>query len=237
MPFIVRLLLPLLLILVVALSAVLLLQACGVLLGTANTLARYCPLPTEITNRSRLDVLNEQTRSLQSRIAFLEQELAAQQCTAQFPDPPDVVQLPDPVPPVDVAPEIDRDAWERGDLNALTGCWDLETQLRVRSVTTGRITLYNQWNMCFESDGTGSEIMRATDGATCEGPVSGAFNGAGQLVIEEPANLQCSSGSSIFRRISTCTLRADGKATCSVFQPAQNITSTVRLQRAPGGLR
>ncbi|MGF6861543.1 hypothetical protein ABIE69_002115 [Rhodobacteraceae bacterium MBR-64] len=228
----VRIILPLALVLVVLLGTALLLQACGVVLWGTTALARYCPIPVSVTDRGRLDELRSEGASLRSRIAFLEQELAARQCTVVFDDPPLA-----PVPPETAIqpPLIDRDAWERGDLDALTGCWDLEAQMRVRNVRTNRITLYNQWNICFDGNGQGTEKMRATDGTTCEGPVSGSFDPSGRLIIEEPGNLSCSNDGWIFRRVASCTLQSDARATCSVFQPEPNITSTVRLQRAAGG--
>ncbi len=203
-------------------GAALLLPACGAL-----PWANLCP-DTDPEAEARLADLNAGNTALSREIAFLERELALLQCTAVHPDPPPLV-LPTPVPP---APPIDTEAWERRDIGAMDGCWELESDYRTQNDRTGEITHFTEWTMCFADDGQGRATMRATNGTTCAGSVAGSFAQDGRLIVTEAGNLACSDATFIYRRVLGCALLDGGMASCSVDQPQVGRTSTVILRRA-----
>jgi hypothetical protein len=141
-----------------------------------------------------------------------------------------------PIPPIPDVPELDADGWRRGDLASLAGCWDLDSDYRTQNVQTGAVTNYTDWQMCFASDGSGEARMRATNGVTCTGAISGSFDGGGHLAVAETGNLTCSDDTYIYRRNLTCALTSGTGASCQVSQPEVNRTSTVQLRRTTGDL-
>ncbi len=200
----------------VAASAYLLLPACGVNIGGARGF--FCPAPEAAAAERRLDALRAENATLMASVAALEGELAGRQCT---------VAQPAPAAP----PEIDGEAWAEGDVGLLEGCWRLDSAYSTRDEVTGVVTRYTDWRLCFDGEGLGNEIMRATDGTTCEGAVGARFDGE-RLVIEEGGNLTCSNGTFIYKRVATCELGTDGAAQCGVAQPDVGSSDTVRLMRA-----
>lgn len=197
-------------------SAQLLLQSCALPLPFLRHLSS-CVTPAEIATRDRLAVSVETGALLQRRIFELERELAALQCTRLPPDP--------------TAP-LSPEGWENEDLSMLYGCWDLDTTYRTRDIDTGSIRTYDQWQMCFDEAGNGTEIMRATDGMVCEGPVTARFAGGGLSLIE-PGNLPCADGGYIHHRDIACVPAPGGRASCDTLQPETNGKATVMFERAP----
>ncbi len=222
-----------------AIASSLLLHACGVKFGGTYGFLHFCTTSDAVRNRETLAVLNDETKDLQRRIAFLERELASKQCIVQYPDTPTTPPLASTPPIPEEDPNIDEEAWNRRDLAVLEGCWDLDSPDRTRNEQTGVITHYDKWHICFDESGAGTEEMLATDGrTTCNGPVSGLFNENGQLVIEEHANLPCSNNTYIYRRIVSCTLGNDNTASCISTTPDYDDgdnTSTAKFRRSVGG--
>ena len=229
-----------------AFAAVSLVPACGVSTTFLQRWLNFCTPDEVLGLREQAALIEERNDELRRDVARMERELSAIQCTAVYNTPvqPDILATPEPTPapfptpdpaPTDTQPDIDSDAWRRGDLAVLDGCWDLDSDYKVEHVRTGETTHFNQWRMCFSAGGQGSEEMRATNGVTCNGPVLGQFDGNGRLDITEPDNLPCSNQTYIYRRALSCTLNADGRATCAVRQPEINRTSQVQLRRSPGG--
>ena len=101
----------------------------------------------------------------------------------------------------------------------------------VVNIRTGAITSFRYWQICFDRNGKGREVMRATNGITCEGPLSGQLRG-GRLTMREPGNLQCSDGFEIFQRDITCSLDARGVANCDTYQRQGNGRGKATLRRA-----
>lgn len=207
-----------------------LLPACGVRLPFFGTVD-FCAPRGAAAAAARLESLAATGADLSRRIAALERELGAVQCTRVVEAPP--IPAPAPVPTPVPAPEADSRAWDEGDVARLEGCWSLDSPFQTTDERTGVISHYNSWRMCFGADGSGSEEMRADTGATCSGPVTGRL-AAGELVIEEPGNLPCSGGSFIYRMVSRCTPKPDGTAVCQLTQPEIGSAGTVSFRRAEG---
>ncbi|KRA52993.1 hypothetical protein ASD80_14435 [Devosia sp. Root635] len=221
--------------LVVLIAAIgyLTLEACAIRAPFQLPWLTLCADPAQTEAEDVLAALTDENQALQREIFLLERNLGGMQCEAEF----DVAQLAPPVVatgPVEDAP-IDAEAWETGDVGLLDGCWELDSDLRVENVSTGALTHFTQWNMCFDASGSGRERMAATDGTACEGAVSGAFDGSGALSIREPGNLSCSNDSYIYQRDLQCSLGVDGRAICNVQQPELGRHSTVRLRRSARG--
>lgn len=205
-----------------------LLPACGVRLPFFGTVD-FCAPRGVATAAARLESLAATNADLSRRIAALERELGAVQCTRVVEAPPAPL-LPPPAPP---APEPDSRAWDEGDVARLEGCWSLDSPFQTTDERSGVVSHYSSWRMCFGADGSGTEEMRADTGATCSGPVTGRLEG-GDLVIEEPGNLQCSGDSFIYRMVSRCTPNPDGTAVCQLTQPEIGSAGTVSFRRAEG---
>ena len=206
----------LLLVGLVTASVLALLQACALGLPFLSHLSACTPKST-LDARVSLAVLATNRDDLSRRIFELERELGARQCTALLADP--------------TAP-LNDDGWANKDLSMLYGCWNLDTTYRTRNVDTGTIRTYNHWQMCFDTEGKGSQVMRATDGTTCEGDVTAQFSGNG-LGLIEPGNLACSDGGYIHQRQIACVPAAGGRASCDTLQPETKGAATVGFERAP----
>ncbi len=187
-------------------AAVLVLPACAVL---PFAWAGVCPSPPAPS--SRLDDLAARRHALEAEIAALQTRVAA----LPLCEVPRAEPQPEPQPEVVTpAPDIPRDRWEERDLGVLEGCWNLDSDYAVQDIHTRVITPVEAWQMCFDGNGRGRQTLRFRGGATCSGSLSSAFNAAGDLEIDDIANVQCSNGSAIFRRISTCSLNRAGRADC-----------------------
>lgn len=190
---------------VVFFVARLVLPACGVA-PFAENWTLFCPAPEVVLQDDQVQSLQDERRALEQRIARLQDQLDGLQCAPAAPPPP----APTP-----------EEQWEDADLRLLEGCWRLENEYRTRDRQTGDVNIFRDWTVCFApgSDGRGTQVMRSTDGDVCEGEVQAAFTDAGQLVITETENLECSGGYSILRRETTCDYGADSVLQCRDYQP------------------
>ncbi|MWD30176.1 hypothetical protein E0K89_022130 [Aquicoccus sp. SCR17] len=189
-----------------------------------------CPVAPDHASLKHLSRLRSEREEMLTRIAVLENDIGKIQCEARAPEARQASRIPTPLP----TPGIDRDAFERGDLDAMTGCWQLMTEFETETVRTGETTTYNRWHLCFEPDGGGSEILTATNGTTCEGEVSGSFSAAGLFEMERPGNLRCSDGSYIFKTQASCDLDGQGRAICDLYQPQTGGRDRVEMRRERG---
>lgn len=218
-----------LLVAIVAWSAAALVPACGAGDRVAATWFDWCPVNKAEQTEAQLAVLEGQNKILLDRILQRERELALIQCQ---PEEPQQAALPEPAP---LPEKIDRGDWEGRRIGLLEGCWELDSSFVTTNRTTGVETTYNQWIMCFDANGVGREEMRAANGNSCEGPVTGAFDGSGALIIEEPGDLACSDGGYIYRLSSSCELNEAGTANCVVTQPEVGSSATVEFRRSTRG--
>lgn len=217
--------LALLLVLAVLAAGWLLLGACGLRLPMIGTVTGGCTPQAVLERRADLALAQAANVDLAAQIAGLERELALLPCVADPPPPPP--PPPEPETPSGLAP----DAFDEGDISVMEGCWELSSRYDVRDIRTGQVTRFRYWQICFDAQGNGREVMRATDGTRCRGQLSGQLSG-GRLTMREPGNLQCDSGAEIFRRDITCGLDASGTANCDTFQPEINGRGRATLRRA-----
>lgn len=218
------------LVMVIGASVYLLLQSCGLRLPFAGTIT-FCESETVLKRRADLALVDQANADLTAQIGALEGELGGLVCKAEPPAPP-----PPPPPPKPKKPAtpsgLAPDAFDRDDISVMEGCWELSSDYAVRDINSGRITRFGYWRICFDRNGNGTEIMRATNGVRCEGRLTGRMLGNGTLTMREPGNLQCSDGSSIFRRDVRCTLDARGNAQCDTHQPETDGRGAATLRRA-----
>ncbi|WP_342078218.1 hypothetical protein [Yoonia sp. SS1-5] len=190
------------------------LPACGVIAQWFNATASYCP-EQDVTRAETIDDLDQRRADLLARIADLEGRIAAQHCPVPVPQDEAVLDPDEPE-------QIDEERFAERDVTLLEGCWQLEQTLTVEDIQTGALTIFDDWQMCFDANGQGQQIMRSNNGIICEGGVPGQFDDGGQLLIAEPGNLQCSDGSFIYRRDISCGIGADGYLSCTARQPEIN---------------
>lgn len=218
------------LVLAVAGSAALALRACGIALPFDLGTVSACPVPVDRASLTQLDRLRAEREDMLTRIAVLENDIGKMPCEATKPAPRQAS-----VPSLPATPEpIDRDAFERGDLDVMAGCWQLMTQFETQTLRTGETTVYDRWTLCFEPDGSGTEVLTSTAGTTCEGQVSGGFSAAGLFEVTRPGNLRCSDGGYIFKTQASCDLDGAGRAICDLFQPQTGGRDRVELRRDRG---
>lgn len=196
-------------------SAALLLKACAVAWGPLASLS-VCTPEAELRGQVELARLDATGSDLTRRIFELERELAGRQCE---------------VPALDPNGPLTPEGWQSGDLRMLYGCWDLDSTYRTRDVDSGAIRSYAGWQMCFDGQGSGTQRMQSQDGITCEGPVKGAFSGAGLSIIEG-GNLSCSDGGFIHERQILCTPAPGGRASCATVQEETGGEGEAGFQRA-----
>lgn len=196
-------------------STALILQACALNIPLLRHLSQ-CPQPEELATVERLATSGAYNEELHRRIFQLERELAALQCVKAPPD---------------ATGPLNDEGWDNADLAMLYGCWALDTTYRTRDVDTGDIRTYRDWQMCFDTEGNGKQIMRSDDGITCEGPVQAQFS-EGRLDLLEAGNLPCQDNGYIHQRKISCVPAPGGKATCDTVQPETRGEATVGFQRA-----
>ncbi|WP_158964919.1 hypothetical protein [Chachezhania sediminis] len=199
---------------VVAVAAFLLLEPCALNLAV---LERYgiCRPSSETRAEARLVELEVERIALERQVYALERELSGAQCVATTPDP----QRP-------LMPQ----GWDNEVVQMLYGCWDVSLDYQTRDVDTDGVMGYTEWQMCFDAQGNGRQIMRDTTGIVCEGPVKANFS-QGNLALIEADNLPCGDGGYVHRREISCRMTDEGSAVCSTLQPEAGGAADVTLAR------
>lgn len=208
-------------------AARLILPACGAVLGWFNVSLNFCPVGIALG-----DDAVAQERDLQAdllaRITRLEAALSDVECR-----PEEAAVVPDEDQPDFAENSDDQRRFDESDVSVLDGCWQLQQSLTFRYLDTGHETTFDRWQMCFDTQGNGSQIMTSTDGrVVCEGNVPGDFSSSGSLRITEPGNLQCNDGTFIYRRDITCDIDESGFLACQAKQPeVSSENEPFRMQR------
>lgn len=206
-----------------------LVQACGLRLPFGGTIITICEPPELRAKRDEAVIVEQDNDALLRHIATLERDLAGLSCIAEKPPPP---PPPPPKPKRPKTPSgLNPDAFKNGDISVMKGCWQLISVYKTRDIRTGKVTTYKNWRVCFDGNGNGRQTMKATNGVTCSGTIRGRIS-RNKLIMNESRNIQCSSGSFIYRRDVTCTLDAQGRAHCVGIQPEVGGRGNAVLRRA-----
>ena len=209
--------------------AVALLPGCGVRLGPLGDLD-FCLSRAAAGVSPELEAELERGAALQERVRGLERRLAGLPACSQPPPPsPEPVTEPEPEPDPDV---LDAERWDEQDTALLEGCWSLASDYSIVNKETGVATGVDTWEMCFDAEGRGDQRLVYEDGRECTGSVTAAFAEDGQLEVNDDANVECSNGGYIYRRVMTCELEPSGEAACRSSQPEIGSGGTeVRITR------
>ncbi len=171
--------------------------------------------------------------ALEDRVAMLERELAlGGGCVALPPPPQQTAGLEPPplLPPSQQAASLeppadpdtlDAEKWEEEDIAVLEGCWGLASDYEVRDVTTGEISVVETWEMCFDANGRGEQVLVMSDGSECREDTRAAFLDDGRLRISDRDDVHCNDDSYIYRRVMDCERLPDGEAACHSRQPGR----------------
>lgn len=206
--------------------------AAGLLLPMALA-ALFPPLPQCTLDPANLDVYRDAARAaeendaLQAELARLEQELARRrlQCAlpaAPAPEPPPAPPPPEPPPPPPPRPQppprptpppaLPRDAWDRGDLRMLEGCWRNTAPMSTFDHIRRRAFPVRSWQFCFDASGNGRQVLVWEDGNRCEGPIRAQFQGRNMIINELS---QCRGPQvSLYLGRQNCTRIDDNEAEC-----------------------
>ena len=144
----------------------------------------------------------------------------------RLPQPPPIIRqaeappAPPPPPRAATSPEppraLPREAWDRGDLGMLDGCWRNTTDMQTRDVNTDRVNPVRSWEMCFDRSGTGRQTIIWTNGMRCDGPLRATFEGP-IVRFTEPA--RCSGSTSLtYLGRHECRRLNDSEAECTRIQ-------------------
>lgn len=196
------------------------LSACDVRPPVIGFFTGACPQPFE-TSQIEIAIALADRRSLETRIADLQRQLARRECS--------IASLNGST---EASSVIDADAWEDRDVSLLDGCWELDSDLRFIDNITRELRAADAWTMCFDAAGNGSQTLSLDGVVTCTSDeVSAAFDSAGDLIVRDNSNVQCSDNSYIYERVITCALAGDGTAACESRQPETGSRSRVSLRR------
>lgn len=199
--------------------AVVLLTACGVKLPFGLGEIGLCTGDHLVADR-QLTIAFERQNVLRRHVADLEAALYAQTCEDVSGEAGASV------------PEIDVEAWEDRDVGLLEGCWMLDSDYRLADVDTGAISKVDAWEMCFDSDGNGSQTLKFDDGTQCRSSqVTAAFDDDGNLVMSDNTNVSCEDKWFIYERTMICVLDAARSASCVSSQEETGSRTPVRLHR------
>lgn len=111
--------------------------------------------------------------------------------------------------------------WEKKDISVLSSCWKLlGNEYRTSRVNDPtKIIIYNEWRMCFDSNGNGDQILTGINAPICRSKTKAEFVKDDTLAISDLTKVFCDDGSHIIRREAICTLNEKGVAECSVSHP------------------
>ncbi|HTR85470.1 MAG TPA: hypothetical protein VMI56_13400 [Reyranella sp.] len=233
--------------LLVAASMVVLLRACGLLLG--HVAWSFCPAPA-----FALAPEVRETEVLRARVTTLEVEIARQQlaCASVPKAPPAPLSLPTeagpprpqqtaalkpPPPPPPPPPKREPPSSvlkmpdkPTNDLSFLKGCWRTDSFKHDPAQFGEGVSTY-----CFDENGRGQlDFNRpARPGYACRPPAQARFTGS-DLRIDD-ADTTCTDGSSWWADHLTCRRGSDGVALCSGTSnmAGRTHTWTVQLHRLP----
>lgn len=182
-----------------------------------------CPIEPVEAWENDVQLALAEREALEAHIIHLQRRLARRECS---------MVLPFPIGQVEAPKAIDTEAWENRDVSLLDGCWELDSDLSFLNRVTGEIRAAQTWKMCFDGAGNGTQNLSLDGGGVCTSDqVSAAFDDAGNLVVQDNSDIQCSDSTYIYERIITCQLADDGTASCVSRQPETGSRSSLSLRR------
>jgi hypothetical protein len=226
-----------------------LLGACGVRLpGSGRSLVLFCPAVTRVRAPDAAAAESVRQRVLEEVVRRLELALLQRPACPALPvreagaEPPAAMAPPAPaVPRVETAAvptpaeDLPADKWERGEVSLLEGCWELETDYRIRWPGMGRVTNVTNWTMCFDAQGQGNQTLLLSDGRRCGSAISGGFTAQGRLRLQDAGNVPCGPDSFIHERRIDCERVDAARAQCTTSQAASGGHANASFRRRPGG--
>lgn len=181
------------------------LAACGLAWPDGRPMLLFCPVAALQVDPA-LIAEQERQRALQGRVRDLEIALLERPYCA--PPQPGPEQEPEP-------PSIE-DAIRRGDVQALEGCWELDSDYQLEDEQTGEVFGARAWEVCFSDDGSGDQTLSVTEGSLCQSRVNASFPDLSTVTFRDATDLRCRGGrwGFVYARSTTCQLGDDGKAQC-----------------------
>lgn len=199
------------------------LQACDIAPSALRFVAGACPTELIEDRGNDVSLALAERDALEAHINYLQRRLALRDCP---------IVSPPPLGQVEASKAIDTEAWENRDVSLLDGCWELDSDLSFLNRVTGEIRAAQTWKMCFDGAGNGTQNLSLDGGGVCASDqVSAAFDAAGNLVVQDNSDIQCSDSTYIYERIITCQLADDGTADCVSRQPETGSRSSLSLRR------
>ena len=179
-------------------------RACSISLSSTSFIGE-CFKPSLISKQNEVEQRSH--ASLLAEIDRLENKLAVQACKKE----PMKLGLT----------KLDKKKWNEQDVSVLSSCWKLlgdEYQTSDMNDPT-KITIFNKWKMCFDSDGNGDQILTGSNAPICKGELKAKFLADETLAITDLTDVFCDKGGNIIRREAICVLSEAGVAECLFSQP------------------
>ena len=113
--------------------------------------------------------------------------------------------------------------WKEQDIKVLSSCWKLKgDEYKVVNINDPTIeTIFNNWKMCFDSDGNGDQIFTGINAPICEGKLKAKFITDETLLISDLMKVSCDNGMRIIKREVTCVLNEEDIAECLISEPSR----------------
>jgi hypothetical protein len=197
------------------------LVACGINvfgLQRSNCVERWPPPPTR--DDQQTVTLKAEAEHLGRTLDQLRRQLAARPVCPAAPAQREAQ-----------APALTDQAWQSRSVEALQGCWVLSSDYRLHNEVTNIVTTVTSWQLCFDSQGRGSQEIRQSDGAECRAPLTATFPDAQTLQILEEEGVRCSDNTQIFKREIRCEKSSAAAVNCSIYQPERQSRVTASLRR------
>ena len=114
----------------------------------------------------------------------------------------------------------------------MEGCWRLISDYRIYRGDSMAFRFVTDWQMCFDSDGLGSQQMVLDDGTVCSMGVHAQFLPDGRVRLADPADTTCTDGTLLLRRTDIdCARQSDGTAHCRYHRPQLGWPVEIALRR------
>jgi hypothetical protein len=117
--------------------------------------------------------------------------------------------------------KIDEPLWKQGKIEALSGCWILDWDYKMREVETGNIIGVRDWRVCFDQgQRMGQQTLVFDDNINCvDQPITGEFITEADkvtLLLDDTKDVSCEHGRYVYQRKLYCKLASDAShAMCS----------------------